>query len=122
MTGEALRFILIGVLSLLVHWCVVVFLVTLGMHPLNANVIAFLIAFNVSYFGHRHLTFKASHKAHRKTFPRFAVVAATSFLLNETMYWALLTLTSLRYDISMLIVLGTVAMLTYFLSKIWAFA
>jgi hypothetical protein len=38
------------------------------------------------------------------------------------MYWALLTLTPMRYDIAMLLVLGTVAVLTYLLGKFWAFA
>ena len=123
MTREALSFIAVGVSALLVHWLVVVALVPLtDLHPLIANVIAFLVAFNVSYFGHRHLTVRASDRSHRQTLPRFAAVAASSFLLNEAMYWALLTLTPLRYDVAMLLVLGTVAVLTYLLGKFWAFA
>lgn len=123
MTREALSFIAVGVTALLTHWLVVALLVPLaGLHPLVANVIAFLVAFNVSYFGHRHLTFKAQERSHRQTLPRFATVASGSFLLNEAMYWALLSLTPLRYDIAMFIVLGTVAVLTYLLGKFWAFA
>lgn len=123
MTREALSFIAVGVSALLVHWLVVIALVPLaGLHPLIANVIAFLVAFNVSYFGHRHLTFRASDRSHRQTLPRFAAVATSSFLVNEAMYWALLTLTPMRYDIAMLLVLGTVAVLTYLLGKFWAFA
>ncbi len=123
MTREALSFIFVGISALLTHWLVVVLLVPLaGLHPLLANVIAFLVAFNVSYFGHRHLTFKASERSHRQTLPRFATVAASSFLLNEAMYWLLLTFTPLSYDIAMLLVLGSVAVLTYILGKFWAFA
>ncbi|WP_432697232.1 GtrA family protein [Marinobacterium sp. YM272] len=123
MTREALSFIAVGVSALLIHWLVVFLLVPLAsLHPLIANVIAFLVAFNVSYFGHRHLTFRAHHRSHRQTLPRFATVACGSFLLNEAMYWALLSLTHLRYDIAMFIVLGTVALLTYVLGKFWAFA
>lgn len=123
MTREALRFIFVGISALLTHWLVVRLLVPLaGLHPLLANVIAFLVAFNVSYFGHRHLTFQASERSHRQTLPRFATVAASSFLLNEAMYWALLSFTPLRYDIAMLLVLGSVAVLTYLLGKFWAFA
>lgn len=123
MTREALCFIAVGVSALITHWLVVVLLVPLlGLHPLLANVVAFLVAFNVSYFGHRHLTFQASGRTHRQTLPRFATVAASSFLLNEALYWALLSYTPLRYDIAMLLVLGSVAVLTYVLGKFWAFA
>lgn len=123
MTREALSFICVGVGALLTHWLVVILLVPLtGLHPLLANVVAFLVAFNVSYFGHRHLTFRASERSHRQTLPRFAMVAASSFALNEAMYWGLLNFTPLRYDIAMLLVLGSVAVLTYVLGKFWAFA
>lgn len=123
MTGEALRFIIVGVSALLTHWLVVILLVSAaGLPPLLANVIAFLVAFNVSYFGHRHLTFNASERSHRQTLPRFATVAASSFLVNETLYWLLLNFTPLRYDLAMLLVLGTVAGMTYLLGKFWAFA
>jgi len=123
MTGEALRFISVGVSALLTHWLVVILLVSVaGLPPLGANVIAFLVAFNVSYFGHRHLTFNASERSHRQTLPRFATVAASSFLVNEALYWLLLNFTPLRYDLAMLLVLGTVAGMTYLLGKFWAFA
>lgn len=123
MTGEALRFIIVGVSALLTHWLVVILLVSAaGLPPLLANVFAFLVAFNVSYFGHRHLTFNASERSHRQTLPRFATVAASSFLVNETLYWLLLNFTPLRYDLAMLLVLGTVAGMTYLLGKFWAFA
>jgi len=123
MTGEALRFIAVGVSALLTHWLVVILLVSAaGLPPLVANVFAFLVAFNVSYFGHRHLTFNASERSHRQTLPRFATVAASSFLVNEALYWLLLNFTPLRYDLAMLLVLGTVAGMTYLLGKFWAFA
>lgn len=123
MTPEALRFIAVGVSALLTHWLLVLLLVPLaGLAPLVANLFAFLIAFNVSYFGHRHLTFRAASRAHRQTLPRFAAVAMGSFLLNEGLYWALLNFTPLGYDLAMLLVLGTVAGLTYLLGKFWAFA
>lgn len=123
MTGEALRFIAVGVSALLTHWLVVILLVSAaGLPPLVANVFAFLVAFNVSYFGHRHLTFNAGERSHRQTLPRFATVAASSFLVNEALYWLLLNFTPLRYDLAMLLVLGTVAGMTYLLGKFWAFA
>lgn len=122
MIAQVSRFALVGVSALMVHWLVVRFLVPLGLAPLIANVFGFAVAFNVSYFGHRKLTFKAEDQLHRRTLPKFATVALGSFALNEALYAVLLTFTPLRYDIALFIVLGVVAVMTYLLSRFWAFA
>lgn len=122
MIAQVSRFALVGITALVVHWLVVRLLVPLGLAPLIANIFGFLVAFNVSYFGHRTLTFKADHQRHSRTFPRFATVAMASFAINEAFYALLLIFTPLRYDIALFIVLGVVAVLTYLLSRFWAFA
>ncbi|WP_052063554.1 GtrA family protein [Nitrincola sp. A-D6] len=122
MLAQVSRFIVVGVTALIVHWLVVRLLVPLGLIPLIANVFGFVVAFNVSYFGHRRLTFKAEALNHSRTLPRFATVALASFAVNETLYALLLTFTSLRYDLALFIVLGVVAVLTYLFSRFWAFA
>ena len=122
MLAQVSRFIGVGVTALIVHWLVVRLLVPLGMPPLIANVFGFAVAFNVSYFGHRKLTFKAEELNHSRTLPRFATVALGSFAVNETLYALLLTFTPLRYDFALFIVLGVVAVLTYLFSRFWAFA
>jgi putative flippase GtrA len=122
-TREAFAFLAVGLGALTTHWLVLVMFVSVGgLDPLVANVFGFAVAFNVSYFGHRNLTFAAHDRAHRHTLPRFATVALSIFMLNETLYWFLLTFSSLRYDIAHLLVLGAVAVITYLLSKFWAFA
>ncbi|WP_151702278.1 GtrA family protein [Nitrincola alkalilacustris] len=122
MIAQVLRFSGVGILALIVHWLVVVLLVPFGMAPLLANVVAFLVAFNVSYFGHRRLTFQADGLEHSRTLPRFASVALASFAVNETSYALLLHFTPLRYDLALLLVLGGVAVMTFILSRFWAFA
>lgn len=122
MLTQLIRFSGVGIGALLVHWLVVIALVPLGMAPLLANVVGFMVAFNVSYFGHRHLTFEAIGLQHSQTLPRFAGVALLSFAVNETLYALLLGFTSLGYDLALLLVLATVAALTYLLSRFWAFA
>jgi putative flippase GtrA len=120
---DAAWFVLIGLCALATHWVVLVLMVTAaGLAPLVANVVGFLAAVNVSYFGHRELTFSAQHLPHRRTLPRFSAMAGSTFLLNEAMYWALLSWTTVRYDAASLIVLATVAGLTFLLGKFWAFA
>jgi putative flippase GtrA len=114
------RFGVVGVAAMMVHWLSVVMLVQAGLVPLGANVIAFGIAFNVSYWGHRNWTFGATAD-HRSTLWRFFAVALCSFMLNELMYYLLLKFTALSYQLALAIVLVAVAALTFALSRQWAF-
>jgi putative flippase GtrA len=114
------RFGVVGVAAMAVHWLAVTILVPLGLIPLIANVVAFAIAFNVSYLGHRNWTF-ASTNHHPTTLKRFFGVALASFVLNEILYYLLLTFTALDYRIALAVVLIAVAALTFVLSRYWAF-
>jgi putative flippase GtrA len=114
------RFGVVGVAAMAVHWLVATTLVPLGLQPLIANVIGFAVAFNVSYWGHRNWTFEAE-AGHQTTFWRFCAVACASFVLNECLYYLLLTYTRLQYQVALAIVLIAVAALTFVLSRHWAF-
>jgi putative flippase GtrA len=121
---QLLHFGGVGGLAAATHYLVVLLLVGVGLHPLLANVFAFLTAFQVSYFGHRHLTFADSAVGlpHSQTLPRFFLVAVSSFLLNECMFAGLLRYTALPYQLSLGIVLVLVAGLTFVLSRVFAFS
>ncbi len=120
MIAQLARFGVVGIAAMATHWCVVALVVPFGMHPLIANVIAFCVAFNVSFFGHHHWTF-ASNDRRQNTFKRFLAVAVLGFVTNESMYAVLLKFTALDYRIALFIVLGAVAGLTFVLSRLWAF-
>ena len=122
MKRELFWFGVVGISAMLTHFLLVVLLVPLGLKPLQANVIAYLLAFQVSYWGHRLKSFDAGHLPHRQTLPRFFTVASLSFLLNEGMYFLLLHYTPLDYRVALLIVLFAVALITFVLSRSWAFA
>lgn len=121
MIHQLLRFGVVGTGAMLLHWLIVIALVPFGIPPLVANIIGFTGAFQLSYWGHRHWTFKASALSHRQTLLRFIMVACSSFMLNEAMYFVLLSYTTLDYRLALIIVLITVAALTYLLSRQWAF-
>ena len=115
----------VGVTAMLVHLGTVSLLfVPWGLHPLIANLLGFLIAFQVSHAGHRALTFRPStataSASHTRL--RFFAVAVGSFLVNEAMYAGLLHFTALDYRVALAIVLVVVAALTFFLARNWAFA
>lgn len=119
MIGQLARFGVVGIAAMAVHWLVVAALVPLGLAPLLANIVAFAVAFNVSYAGHRHWTFAATAR-HESTFKRFLGVALLSFALNEILYYLLLR-AGLEYRVALFLVLVAVAALTFVLSRYWAF-
>ena len=123
MTREVFVFTLVGAAAAATHWLVLVAAVSLlAIQPLIANVLGFAVALNVSYMGHRNLTFMVRHRPHGRTATRFLAVAVSMFGLNELLYWVLLTFTPIRYDVASVIVLGSVAFITFACSKFWAFA
>lgn len=121
MSAQLIRFVLVGITAMLIHWITVIALVPMGLNPLTANIIAFSIAFFVSYSGHSYWTFLTSHLTHKYRFPRFFIIAVSSFIVNETIYFLLLRHTALDYRTALVIVLGSVSILTFIFSKAWAF-
>ena len=121
--SEIARFVIVGTSAAAVHFCCVLFQVEiLHWQPLLANVLAFLVAFIVSYSGHRFWTFADITLDHAQSLPRFFLIASTSFALNEVMYYCLLKYTPLPYWLSLGIVLLLVAVLTFVSGRLWAFA
>ena len=111
----------IGATSAIVHILIVLNLVTyVQLNPLIANVFAFLIAFNISFLGHKYLTFSGLQDQKELSLPHFFLVAASAGLLNEALYFLLLRFTQLNYLIALILVLGLVAVYSYLLSRFWA--
>ena len=79
--------------AMLVHLAsVALILVPLGMTPLLANIVGFLVAFQVSHSGHRHFTFRYQETPAASSRGRFFLVALLSFAVNEVLYSLILTL------------------------------
>jgi len=119
---QLMRFGLIGLAALSVHLLTVMLLVrTWEIPPLGANVAGFLLAFQISYWGHYKWTFTADQVSHKKASLRFFILAVSNFCLNEFMYAGLLQATPLPYDVALLAVLIFISASTFILSKFWAF-
>lgn len=113
----------VGIAAAGVHLCVVWLLVgSAGVSPLVANPVAFLLAFSVSYLGHRRLTW-ATHQPVSKTIARWFLVSLTGFALNQIMYALALDLfPQIHYLILLGVVAVMVAIVSFALGKWWAFA
>lgn len=120
---QGVLFVAVGVAAAAVHLLVAGVLVAgLGWLPLVANVLAFLVAFAVSYQGHAGLTFARTGTRGRGAALRFFVVASLGFAANEGLYHIALHWLHWHWFWSLALVLCVVAGGTFVLGKLWAFA
>ncbi|MGI9276001.1 MAG: GtrA family protein [Endozoicomonas sp.] len=123
MTKQLIKFVIVGGLAASVHLgCLWLLVEQLSLPPIGANVLAFITAFTVSYTGQSLWTFDHKKHGHGSAILRFlAVQLLCSFALNQGLYTLLLTYTALNYMLASFIVLITVPLATFTLSKYWAF-
>lgn len=115
-------FVAVGGAAAAVHLGLVKLLVEqAGLTPLRANVLGWLLAFVVSFSGHRGLTFRAQRAPLLRSAGRFFIVSAAGFGVNQAAYALLLHASRLRYDWALAVVLVGVAALTFILGRFWAF-
>ena len=117
---ELLRFGCVGIAAMLTHFIVVLLLVPAGLSPLIANIAAFAIAFQVSFYGHRNWTFGTPSQP--RQYANMLAVSLAAFAINEGLYAWLLKQGSLDYRIALALVLTAVAAVTFLGAKFWAFS
>jgi putative flippase GtrA len=116
---QLMRFGIVGLSAMTVHLAVISLLVPLGITPLLANAPAFIVAFQVSYFGHRHWTFwdQANDSS---SYLKLLVVSLSSFAANEGLYAILLHM-GFGYRAGLAVVLVLVSAITFLASRLWVF-
>jgi putative flippase GtrA len=120
-SNQLLFFLVIGCAAALTHILTVMHLVSyFKLEPLLANIIAFFIAFNISYLGHKYLTFSQIQEQKQLSLTHFFFVASSAGILNEFLYFFLLNYTTIHYLFALIVVLGLVAVYSFFLSRYWA--
>ena len=119
---QSFYFLLIGGLASLANFILVFTIVHLGLaKPLVANFFAFMIAFSVSYFGHRFLTFSTTTQSHRKAGTQFFINALIGLALNEIIYYILLHIVHIQYLIALFITMAIVSVYTFIVIKFFIF-
>lgn len=115
------RFTTTGTAAALTHYSIAMLLFKKHVALQYANLLAFLLAYWVSYFGHRVFTFKAQHLTHRQTLPKFTLVAGLGFLFNES--FLLLSNLYFNVPVSTLVCTAIVltSMVTFLLNRFFAF-
>ncbi len=119
---QIMRFVIVGGTAALVNFLVVVYFVEIqSLRPLTANIIAFMLAFQVSYFGHRLWTFNESSVEHRTAIPRLLLIAISNFFANEGLFYVFLNIFHLQYMLALFCTLAILPAYTFTVSKLWVF-
>lgn len=120
MSASTFWFLAVGGAAALTHMGVFA-LAQSHMWPELANAMGFVIAFFVSFAGHRYLSFRDTATSVATSFQRFAVTALAGFASNEMMFLLLLRGLGLPALLALFLALVFAAGQTFVLSRFWAF-
>ncbi|NBW68462.1 MAG: GtrA family protein [Betaproteobacteria bacterium] len=116
-------FVLVGASAALTHMAVftLVLLLVPTLWPELVNVAGFLVAFLVSFVGHRRLSFQDADTSLLQSFMRFAATAVAGFVTNEAVFIALFRVLELPTWLALIGGIVVSAVQTFVLSRFWAF-
>lgn len=120
MSASTFWFLAVGTVAALTHMGVFA-LAQHAMWPEVANALGFVIAFFVSFAGHRWLSFKDAGTTVATSFQRFGVTALAGFASNEIVFVVLLRGLGLAPLVALFLALVFAAGQTFVLSRFWAF-
>ncbi len=110
----------VGVAATLVHYCLALFLFSvLGVNILFANLLAYITAVGVSFFGHAFLTFKVP--ASKGNLVRFVTVSISAFLGSQGVLALLELWGRAPPELNLVFVVVIVPMISFFLNKAWVY-
>ena len=116
------RFTIVGGVAAIVHISIVWILIDqLNWQPLFANLVAFLIAFIVSFSGQYWWTFRSNRTWHN-ALVRFFLVSIAAFCANTIVLSVLLSTGLLSNAMSAVIAALVIPAFTYILGRFWAFS
>lgn len=121
LVAQIFRFITVGATAAAIHLSIVMVLVEYwSLLPLSANIFAFFISFQVSYWGHRFWTFKESGAYHHIALPKLLLIQIINFAANESLFYLFLQI-HLSYPVALILVLAILPAFTFTTSKLWVF-
>lgn len=91
------------------------------MLPEFINFLAFCVAFNVSFIGHRKLSFNDTTSSIKQSLRRFIVVSVAGFISLEIIFSFALRVLTWSSFLALLAGVAVAGGQTYLLSRFWAF-
>jgi putative flippase GtrA len=105
-------------LHISVVWALIV---NVNMAALHANLVAFALAFGVSFFGNYLWTFRAPGHP-RRAFARFLVIALSGFTANNVLLVSMLSLDCCKQSTAAIAAAAVVPAVSFLGSRLWAFS
>ncbi|MCL2523962.1 MAG: GtrA family protein [Betaproteobacteria bacterium] len=96
---QLFRFLIVGGIATAVQYALLIALVNVGVPPVPASSIGFVLSAALNYALNRRFTF-ASARSHREAAPRFAITALAGLAINGALMWLFTTLAGLHYLIA----------------------
>jgi len=120
--GELTRFGIVGLLATAVHATAYGDLVVRhGIGPLQATGAAFVVAFGISFCGHRYWTFAHHRSAFTASLFRFLTASLIGLCSNALIAWTLVDALHLPPLTPLIGVLLITPVIVFLLSRLWAF-
>ncbi len=113
-------FVVVGASAAFTHMAVFA-LVEPSLWPEVANGVGFVVAFGVSFVGHRWLSFQDAGTSLWQSLRRFAITALAGFAANEVIFVVLLRGLGLPSFLALFLALVLASAQTFVLSRLWAF-
>jgi putative flippase GtrA len=89
--------------------------------PELANFLAFCVAFSISFWGHRNLSFSDTTSTVQQSLRRFVMTSVAGFVCNEIIFSISLRLLGWPNWLALLAGFAVAGGQTYLLSRFWAF-
>lgn len=122
MGNQFIKFVGVGGISTLSHYCLMVALVELGaVDPVIASFFGFTLGAITSYLLNYFFTF-ACAASHGKAAVKFICVATIGACANTLIMHMLITYAQFIYILAQVIATGLILVLNFFASKYWSFA
>lgn len=122
--GQLIKFGIVGGMTTASHAGLFIFIMeTRIAGALQANFIAFSVAFLVSFLGQYHWTFRNSSDTHwAKKMAKFMIVALLGLGLNTAAVFIIVDKLVLPYMYAVLVMITVVPIVTFLVNKKWAFS
>ncbi|WP_282094935.1 GtrA family protein [Epibacterium ulvae] len=118
---QLITFFGVGAIATTCHYAVLFALVEgAKVLPITASLCGALFGAIVSYVLNRTYTFQSTAQ-HRKTAPKFFVIAGLSVVLNTVLMGILTLSVGLPYPVAQVLTTGVLIVVTFSLNKVWSF-
>ncbi len=125
---EIITFALVGIAASVMHFVVTISAIEeLGILIWRANILGFVAALPVSYFGHSFFTFAAKRYGRKQavtqqSMRRFFITASIGFATNQTSVVLFAERLGYSHRAVVLLTIVGVALFLFVASKLWAFS